>query len=84
MKKRYFPALDRRNWVFAAETGERTAEGKPVWKRLARASATKIRRHIKIRKEANPFDPAWRTYFEERAFRKKFGISRQEAGINPS
>ena len=83
VKKRYFPALDGRNWVFAAETGERTAEGKPVWKRLARASATKIRRHIKIRKEANPFDPAWRTYFEERAFRKKFGISRQEAGINP-
>jgi len=84
VKKRYFPALDGRSWVFAAHAGERTAEGKPVWKRLARASNTKIRRHIKIRRDANPFDPTWQPYFQERAFRKKFGISRHQAGIQPS
>ena len=88
VKKRYFPALDGRSWVFAADTGERTAEGKPVWKRLARTSDTKIRRHkirrhIKIRRDANPFDPTWQPYFQERAFRKKFGISRHQAGIQP-
>jgi RNA-directed DNA polymerase len=70
--------------VFAAETGERTAKGQSVWQRLAQASATKIRRHTKIRKDANPFDPAWQPYFLERAFRKKFGISRHQAGIQPS
>jgi len=56
-----------------------------IWKRLVYASDTKIKRHIKkIRLDANPFDPQWRPYFEERAFQKKFGISRQQAGIQPS
>jgi RNA-directed DNA polymerase len=34
--------------------------------------------------DGNPFDPQWMPYFEERAFRKKFGISRQQAGIKTS
>jgi RNA-directed DNA polymerase len=43
-----------------------------------------IRRHIKIRQAANPFDPQWKTYFAERAFQKKFGLHRHAAGIKPS
>ena len=39
--------------------------------RLAKASDTPIRRHIKIRKDANPFDPNWTEYFEERERLKK-------------
>ena len=70
--------------MFAADTGERTPEGELIWKRLARASETKIKRHVKIRGDANPFDPEWRPYFAERAFRKKFGLSRQQAGFKPS
>jgi len=66
------------------QTGEQTSDGKPVWRRLVYASDTKIRRHIKIRQTANPFDPQWRAYFKERAFFKKFGISCQQAGIKPS
>jgi RNA-directed DNA polymerase len=67
------------------QTGEKqTSEGKPVWLRLIYAGETKIRRHIKIRREAKPFDPRPRPYFEERAFQKKFGINRQQAGIQPS
>jgi RNA-directed DNA polymerase len=34
--------------------------------------------------DGNPFDPQWMPYFEERAFRKKFGISHQQAGIKTS
>jgi hypothetical protein len=48
------------------------------------ASDTKIRRYVKIRQTADPFDPHWRAYFKERAFLKKFGISCQQAGIKPS
>jgi RNA-directed DNA polymerase len=48
------------------------------------AGETKIRRHVKIRRDANPFDPQWQPYFVERAFHKKFGITRQQAGIKPS
>lgn len=34
--------------------------------RLFRATQTAIKRHSKIRGEANPFDPAWEVYFEKR------------------
>jgi hypothetical protein len=44
----------------------------------------KIRRHVKVKKDANPFDPQWRDYFQDRAFFKWFGIHRQEAGFASS
>ena len=34
---------------------------------LVYAADTPIRRHTKIKSEANPFDPAWETYFEDRS-----------------
>ena len=34
--------------------------------RLAYATDVRIRRHLKIKSDANPFDPAWRSYFDER------------------
>jgi RNA-directed DNA polymerase len=52
--------------------------------RLVDPTETHIRRHVKVRAAANPFDPVWRDYFEDRAFFKKFGIHRHEAGIKPS
>ena len=84
VKNRYFHPIDARNWTFAVDTGKRTPEGKPIWLKLARASDTKIRRHLKIQAEANPFDPCWQDYFADRAFYKIFGIHRHEAGIKPS
>jgi RNA-directed DNA polymerase len=33
---------------------------------LRRASHVRICRHARIRNEANPYDPAWEPYFEER------------------
>jgi len=33
---------------------------------LVRARDTPIRRHVKVRGAANPYDPAWELYFEER------------------
>ena len=79
-----FPTLRNRAWTFATKTGQLTPDGQPFWMRLVYAGDTKIRRHIKIRKDANPFDPQWKSYFKERAFLKKFGISCQQAGIKPS
>jgi len=60
------------------------ASAEPVWLRLRYAGETKIRRHVKVRQDANPFAPQWRPYFEERAFQKNFGITREKAGIKPS
>ena len=38
-----------------------------------RASSVPIRRHIKIRKDANPYDPAWEIYLEQRQYKKTLG-----------
>ena len=66
------------------QSGYEQTRQHPIWLKLVYASETTIRRHLKIRAEANPFDPDWHEYFEERAFFKKFGIHRHEAGIKPS
>jgi RNA-directed DNA polymerase len=71
--KKYWHTFGRQSWVFAADTGERASNGKPVWMALARASSVRILRHRKIKKDANPFDPSWRGYFEERALLKRYG-----------
>jgi RNA-directed DNA polymerase len=78
---RYWHPVDGRSWRFAADTGERTPAGRPVWLKLACANKTIIRRHLKIRSEANPYDPAWRAYFEDR--RSTTGHSRQRAHPPP-
>jgi RNA-directed DNA polymerase len=81
---KYWRFGGRRAWEFAADTGERTPEGKPVWVRLVYPTETKIRRYVKVRAEANPLDPQWRGYFEDRAFFKKLGIHRHQAGLSKS
>jgi RNA-directed DNA polymerase len=84
VRERYFHAINGRAWTFAVDTGELNAVGQPIFKRLVYAADTPIRRHIKIRGEANPFDPAWKSYFADRAFYLWFGITRQQAGLKTS
>jgi RNA-directed DNA polymerase len=84
IKKRYFHIMGSWTWVFAVDTGERTPSGKVIWLRLVRATGIPIRRFVKIQAEANPFDPHWDDYFEDRALFKKLGIHIPRAGIKPS
>ena len=81
--QRYWHSVGGKS-LFAVDTGKRTPNGKPIWLRLVNPVQTSIRRHLKIRGDANPFDLRWRAYFEDRAFFKKFGIHRHEAGLTPS
>lgn len=81
---KYWHTIGRRSWTFAVDTGDRTPSGQIVWLKLHYAAETKIQRHPQIKGTANPFDPRWREYFEDRAFLKRFGIHRCEAGIKPS
>ena len=67
VKEKYFHSIGSATWVFAVETDKCTQSGKPVWLRLVRASDIPIRRFVKIRAEANPFDPEWYGYFEVRS-----------------
>ena len=71
--EKYWHPGEGRGWHFAADTGERTPEGKPIRLHLVRASATPIRRHPQIKGDVNPFDPAWREYLERRVLLKRHG-----------
>ncbi len=66
LMKRYFIAEPRRKWWFAARLNEKKRE----WLELYRLSSTSIIRHVKVKAEANPFDPKWELYFEQREERR--------------
>jgi RNA-directed DNA polymerase len=69
--------------VFAADRGQRDKNGKVVWIKLVEPTDIKIRRHIKIRSAANPFDPQWDRYFEERALIRWYGENPFQPKGNP-
>jgi RNA-directed DNA polymerase len=64
VRKNYYRSLGYRHGVFA--TNVRDRRGKPMLLRLFSAAATRIVRHTKVKSEANPFDPAWDSYFAQR------------------
>ncbi|EQD32040.1 RNA-directed DNA polymerase, partial [mine drainage metagenome] len=53
----YFQRRGLRNWVFAVPKGKLE---------LVEASKTPIRRHVKIKGQAHPFDPKWTDYLNVR------------------
>ena len=64
VKSKYFPREGSRNWVFRAELTD--DNGHSTFVRLLNTADVSIRRHVKIRAAANPFDPVWATYFANR------------------
>ncbi len=60
----YFRSQGARNWVFAGQTATAAGQMRDNW--LFYAAQMPIRRHTKVREEANPYDPAWEVYFERR------------------
>jgi len=62
IKKKYFAQRGIRNWIFTGEM--RDDQGQPLKMWLLSAIATPIRRHVKVKSAANPYDPAYETYFE--------------------
>ena len=71
--QRYWHRLGRRRRSFAVPEA-RTPSGEVVMARLVDPSETSIRRHVKVRADANPFDPHWRSYFEDRTIFKYSGV----------
>jgi RNA-directed DNA polymerase len=62
--RKYFLYPRTGQWVlFGQTTGQ---DGAVQMVRLSKASGVRIERHIKIKGEANPYDPGWETYFEQR------------------
>jgi RNA-directed DNA polymerase len=64
IRQKYFTRVADNRWVFCGTTT--TSQGKPQEHRLIRLAYTPIKRHIKVKAAANPYDPAWERYFEAR------------------
>jgi len=63
IKRKYFTTRGGDHWVFF---GELKKEGTRRQIFLFNAASVRIRRHCKIKGDANPYDPAMETYFERR------------------
>jgi RNA-directed DNA polymerase len=62
--QKYFQTRHGRQWTFV---GTRVGHhGQPQELTLCRAGDVPIQRHVKIKGAANPYDPQWEVYFEER------------------
>jgi RNA-directed DNA polymerase len=65
IRKKYFQRAGDRDWVFTGVIRDSKGKGWPI--RLMKAAGVKVYRWQKIRSVANPYDPAWELYLEERA-----------------
>jgi RNA-directed DNA polymerase len=68
VKRRYFKTVGNQHWVFTGEV--RNGDGSMKQVHLYQAARTPIVRHRKVKGVANPYDPEWELYFEERLRRQ--------------
>lgn len=64
IKRKYFRIDKLRHWVFSATT--KSKYGKSICIDLVEAAKIPIKRHIKIRSIATPYDPVYHEYLEKR------------------
>jgi RNA-directed DNA polymerase len=64
IKQKYFKRFGSRDWVFTGSMPDGQGGTRPIC--LLEAARVPIIRHVKVRGEANPYDPEWEGYFEER------------------
>jgi RNA-directed DNA polymerase len=91
IKEKYFLPSEGRKWVFSGRV--RGKDGDIRTLQLLRAVDTPIVRHTKIQSAANPYDPEWETYFEQRLDlkmaadlkkkRKLFYLWKEQNGLCP-
>jgi RNA-directed DNA polymerase len=69
IKQKYFRRDNFRDWIFFTKI--KSKDGNITNFDLVEAAKTPIRRHIKIRAEATPYDPAYKGYFDKRLSERK-------------
>lgn len=62
--RKYFGRRGNRSWWFFGTKHEEGSGPDTVW--LFRAVYVPIRRHIKVQRDAHPYDPVWESYFSQR------------------
>ena len=71
IRSKYFRSQGLKNWIFYAKT--KPEKGTAQNLDLILASGTAIKRHVKIRAAATPYDPIYDSYFKERSARNAQG-----------
>jgi RNA-directed DNA polymerase len=66
INRKYFQTSGHRHWIFTGTLPD--GKGKEIPIALMEASRVAIRRFVKIRSNANPYDPEWELYLEERLY----------------
>jgi RNA-directed DNA polymerase len=74
--KKYFRSEGLRRWIFSTVVEDK--EGKSAFLDLFKASQIPIRRHIKIRAEATPYDPQFKEYFINRKWLKSRSLNKDQ------
>jgi len=64
IKKKYWPRVGNKDWVFTGTLRDGKGNRWPIT--LMSAAKVRVVRYTKIRCEANPYDPEWEQYLEER------------------
>ena len=64
--KKYFYSNKLRHWIFFSKFKD--SQGNEQIIKLAKAEDIKIKRHIKIKSAATPYDPKFREYFAKRRY----------------
>src|SRR5262249_32280695 len=64
LRKKYFQRTEEDAWVFSGVI--RDSKGKTWPIRLMKAARVRVLRWLKLRSGANPYDPSWEVYLEER------------------
>ena len=64
VQRNYFPHVGNRRWLFTGKVVSRNGKSHTI--HLIKLSSVPIQRHVKIKANANPYDPAWEQYFERR------------------
>lgn len=62
LRKKYFATIGERNWVFG--TTAKKKDGTRYWMELFSIPSMTIQRHVKVKGEFHPFDPAQELYGE--------------------
>lgn len=76
IRRKYFRSQGSRNWIFFAKNSAEDNRSKYV--DLFEACSVAIKRHVKIRTEATPYDPRFTAYFGKREYLSTRGRSKQE------
>ncbi len=73
INRKYFIRRGLSNWNFHAMVRDKKGNNTPLY--LYRAGETAIKRHIKIKSDAHPYDPKFKDYFKHRENTSKTRIT---------